>query len=155
VLKHHWPTFPGRDNAVSRATAHGPTGPWAALPDARPDALQIYRVPFLSGAAGQYDPIITQDNSVLGVPEGKDGAQYYFPDDLTDKAAEWLHGVRAQDAAKPWLMYYSTGCAHAPHHVAKAWADKYQGRFDGGWDALRSRSSTGRRNSGSSRPTPS
>ena len=92
---------------------------------------------FLSGAAGQYDPIITQDNSTLGVPEGADGEQYYFPDDLTDKAVEWLHGVRAQDAAKPWFMYYSTGCAHAPHHVAEAWADKYRGRFDGGWDKLR------------------
>ncbi|HEY1320717.1 MAG TPA: sulfatase-like hydrolase/transferase, partial [Streptosporangiaceae bacterium] len=92
---------------------------------------------FLSGAAGQYDPIITQDNSTLGVQEGKDGQPYYFPDDLTDKAIEWLHGVRAQDAAKPWFMYYSTGCAHAPHHVAKAWADKYQGRFEGGWDQLR------------------
>ncbi len=92
---------------------------------------------FLSGAAGQYDPIITQDNSVLGVPEGKDGEPYYFPDDLTDKAVGWLHGVRAQDAAKPWFMYYSTGCAHAPHHVAKAWADRYQGKFDGGWDQLR------------------
>jgi arylsulfatase A-like enzyme/uncharacterized membrane protein len=92
---------------------------------------------FLSGAAGQYDPIITQDNATLGVQEGQDGAQYYFPDDLTDKAVEWLHGVRAQDATKPWFMYYSTGCAHAPHHVASAWADKYQGRFDGGWDRLR------------------
>jgi arylsulfatase A-like enzyme len=74
---------------------------------------------FLSGAAGQYDPIITQDNSVLGVPEGKDGGQYYFPDDLTDKAIEWVHAVSAQDAEKPWMVYYSTGCAHAPHHVAK------------------------------------
>jgi arylsulfatase A-like enzyme len=26
---------------------------------------------------------------------------------------------------------------HAPHHVPKAWADKYRGRFDQGWDALR------------------
>jgi arylsulfatase len=92
---------------------------------------------FLSGAAGQYDPIITQDNSTLGVPEGKDGALYYFPDDLTDKAIEWLHAVRAQDAAKPWMLYYATGCAHAPHHVAKAWADKYKGQFDQGWDKLR------------------
>jgi arylsulfatase A-like enzyme/uncharacterized membrane protein len=92
---------------------------------------------FLSGAAGQYDPIITQDNSVLGVPEGADGGQYYFPDDLTDKAIEWLHAVRAQDADKPWMMYYSTGCAHAPHHVAKEWADKYKGQFDQGWDELR------------------
>jgi len=71
------------------------------------------------------------------VPEGKDGEQYYFPDDLTDKAVEWLHAVRAQDATKPWMVYYSTGCAHAPHHVATAWADKYKGRFDDGWDKLR------------------
>ena len=48
---------------------------------------------FLSGAAGQYDPIITQDNSTIGVPEGKDGKLYYFPDDITDKAVEWLHAV--------------------------------------------------------------
>jgi arylsulfatase len=92
---------------------------------------------FLSGAAGQYDPIITQDNSVLGVPEGKDGKLYYFPDDITDKSIEWLHGVRGQDAQKPWFLYYSTGCSHAPHHVPKEWADKYKGKFDSGWDAYR------------------
>ena len=92
---------------------------------------------FLSGAAGQYDPIITQDDWTLGVPEGKDGEQYYFPDDITDKAIEWLHAVRAQDANKPWMMYYSTGCSHAPHHVSKEWADKYKGKFDQGWDKLR------------------
>ena len=32
-----------------------------------------------------------------------------------------------------------TGCAHAPHHVAKEWADRYKGKFDDGWDALRER----------------
>jgi arylsulfatase A-like enzyme/uncharacterized membrane protein len=92
---------------------------------------------FLSGAAGQYDPIITQDNATLGVPQGEDGEQYYFPDDITDKSVEWLHAVRAQDADKPWMLFYSTGCSHAPHHVAKEWADKYKGRFDQGWDKLR------------------
>ena len=92
---------------------------------------------FLSGAAGQYDPIVTEGNSIIGVPEGKDGKQYYFPDDITDKAVEWLHAVRAQDPVKPWFMYYSTGCSHAPHHVAKEWADKYKGAFDDGWDAYR------------------
>jgi arylsulfatase len=92
---------------------------------------------FLSGAAGQYDPIITQDNSTLGVMAGKDGEPYYFPDDLTDKAVEWLHAVRAQDVSKPWFLYYSTGCSHAPHHVAKSWADRYKGRFDQGWDEYR------------------
>jgi arylsulfatase len=92
---------------------------------------------FLSGAAGQYDPIITEGNSIIGVPEGKDGELYYFPDDITDKSIEWLHAVRAQDPTKPWFMYYSTGCAHAPHHVDSAWADKYKGKFDSGWDQYR------------------
>jgi arylsulfatase len=34
-------------------------------------------------------------------------------------------------------MYHSTGCSHAPHHMAKEWADKYKGKFDDGWDAYR------------------
>ena len=93
---------------------------------------------FLSGAAGQWDPLLTQDNTTIGVPESTDDDKpYYFPDDLTDKAVEWLHGVRAQDPEKPWFLYYSTGCAHAPHHVAKEWADRYKGKFDQGWDAYR------------------
>ncbi len=35
------------------------------------------------------------------------------------------------------MMFYSTGCAHAPHHVSKEWADRYKGKFDDGWDKLR------------------
>jgi len=92
---------------------------------------------FLSGAAGQYDPIITQDNSTVGVLEGADGKPYYFPDDLTDRATQWLHDVRAQDAHKPWFLFYSTGATHAPHHVQQEWADRYKGQFDGGWDLYR------------------
>jgi arylsulfatase A-like enzyme len=92
---------------------------------------------FLTGAAGQYDPIITQDNTTIGVPEGKDGEPYYFPDAFTDKAIGWLHAVRATDAQKPWMMYYATGCSHAPHHIPKQWADRYKGKFDQGWDRYR------------------
>ena len=92
---------------------------------------------FLAGESGQYDPVITQDNTIIGVPEGKDGQEYYLPDDLTDKAAGWLHAVRAQDPGKPWFLYYSTGCSHAPHQVPAEWSDKYRGRFDDGWDAYR------------------
>ena len=38
---------------------------------------------------------------------------------------------------KPFFMYYATGAAHAPHHVPKEWADRYEGQFDDGWDAYR------------------
>jgi arylsulfatase A-like enzyme len=56
---------------------------------------------------------------------------------MAGESIEWLHGVRAQDPDKPWFVYFSTGCSHAPHHVPKEWADKYQGRFDQSWDRLR------------------
>ncbi|MDX1417397.1 MAG: arylsulfatase [Candidatus Promineifilaceae bacterium] len=123
-----WHMTPGREM--------GPAGPFEHWPQAWGFD---HWWGFLNGAAGQYDPIISQDNSVLGVPEGKDGQLYYFPDDITDKTIEWLHGVRAHDANKPWFVYYSTGASHAPHHVAKEWADKYKGQFDDGWDAYRER----------------
>lgn len=121
-----WHITPGHDMGTAGSFDHWPTG-WGF----------DHWWGFLTGAAGQYDPIITQDNSTLGVPEGPEGKLYYFPDDITDKAVEWLHAVRAQDAEKPWFVYYSTGATHAPHHVAKEWADKYKGQFDDGWDVYR------------------
>jgi len=121
-----WHMTPGREM--------GPAGPFEHWPQAWGFD---HWWGFLTGAAGQYDPVITQDNSVLGVPEGKDGKLYYFPDDITDKTVEWLHAVRAHNPHKPWFVYYSTGATHAPHHVAKQWADKYKGQFDDGWDAYR------------------
>ena len=38
---------------------------------------------------------------------------------------------------KPFFMYFAPGATHAPHHVPTEWSDKYKGRFDEGWDALR------------------
>jgi arylsulfatase len=38
---------------------------------------------------------------------------------------------------KPFFMYFAPGATHAPHHVPTEWSDKYRGRFDQGWDALR------------------
>jgi arylsulfatase A-like enzyme/uncharacterized membrane protein len=121
-----WHITPTRELGAAGPFDHWPTG-WG---------FEHYWG-FLPGASGQYDPVIAQDNTVIGVPEGGAEGRYYFPDDLTDKAVQWLHAVRAQDAHKPWFLYYATGCSHAPHHVAREWADKYKGRFDRGWDVLR------------------
>ena len=38
---------------------------------------------------------------------------------------------------KPFFVYFAPGATHAPHHVAKEWADKYKGKFDQGWDKMR------------------
>ena len=87
--------------------------------------------------------------------EGKDGKPFYFPEAMTDQAIDWIHGVRGHDSQKPWFLYYSTGCSHAPHHVGKEWSEKYKGRFDQGWDALARRPSSARSTWVSSPLTPS
>ena len=79
--------------------------------------------------AGQHDPSASR--------RARTAKEYYWPDDLTDQAVRWLHEVRAQDQEKPWFIYYSTGCSHAPHQVAVEWSEKYRGKFDQGWDVLR------------------
>ena len=94
---------------------------------------------FLGGEAGQYDPLISENQKVHGVPESEDGKSYYFPDDMAEKAVDWLRRVRAERPGAPWFMYYATGCSHAPHHVPREWSDRYKGKFDDGWDVLRER----------------
>ena len=135
-----------RDNGYSTAAfgkwhltpdgQQGPAGPF----DRWPNGWGFdYFYGFLGGGASQWDPCLAENQKIIGTaPEYYDKENpYYLPDAMAGKTIEWLHGVRAQDAHKPFFIYFSTGCSHAPHHVAKAWADKYKGKFDQGWDRLR------------------
>jgi arylsulfatase A-like enzyme len=109
----------------------GPAGPF----DRWPYSLGFdYFWGFLGGESGQYDPVITENNTVLGVPKGKD---YYLPTDMANRAIGWIRDQKAQSPDRPFFMYFAPGASHAPHHVPKQWADKYKGKFDGGWDKLR------------------
>ena len=135
-----------RDNGYSTAAfgkwhltpdgQQGPAGPF----DRWPNGWGFdYFYGILGGASSQWDPCLAENQKIIGTPEGfyDEDAPYYLPDAITDKTIGWLHGVRAQDASKPFFVYYSTGCSHSPHHVSQEWADRYKGRFDQGWDALR------------------
>ena len=114
----------------------GPAGPF----DRWPNGWGFdYFYGILGGGSSQWDPCLAENQKIIGTAaEYYDKENpYYFPDAMAGKTIEWLHGVRAQEADKPFFIYFSTGCSHAPHHVAKAWADKYKGKFDQGWDRLR------------------
>ena len=64
---------------------------------------------------------------------------YHFTEDMTDKAIDWIRQQKALMPDKPFFVYFAPGATHAPHHVPTEWSDKYRGRFDDGWDALRER----------------
>ena len=91
---------------------------------------------FLGGETNQWYPELTYDNHEVEQPAlPEDG--YHISVDLADKAIEFIQDAHVNAPDKPFFMYYATGAGHAPHHVPKEWADKYKGKFDGGWEEYR------------------
>ncbi len=93
---------------------------------------------FLAGEASQYEPNLVRNTTVVLPPRTPEEG-YHLSEDLADDAIGWLHKHKAFQADKPFYMYWASGAIHGPHHIMKAWADKYKGRFDDGWDAYRER----------------
>jgi len=91
---------------------------------------------FLGGESSQYEPAMVENFNRLP-PIHREG--YHMTEDLADKAIKWMRQQHALAPNKPFLMYWAPGAVHGPHHVAKQWADKYKGKFDDGWDAMRER----------------
>jgi arylsulfatase A-like enzyme len=90
---------------------------------------------FLGGDSDQWHPALYDGTNpiepYLGDPN------YILDRDLADKAIAWMRMQHALAPNKPWLLYYATGTAHAPHHAPKDWIAKYKGQFDQGWDKVR------------------
>ena len=55
---------------------------------------------------------------------------------MAEKAIEWLRTTNTINPGKPFFMYFTPGAVHGPHHIFKEWADKYEGKFDEGWEAF-------------------
>jgi arylsulfatase A-like enzyme len=111
-----------------------PIGPFDHWP--HPGGGFEYFYGFIGGENNQWYPALYEQTTPVepwGTPE--DG--YHLMDDLADKAILWLRTQKSMAPDKPFFMYFAPGATHAPHHVPKEWADRYRGRFDQGWDALR------------------
>jgi arylsulfatase A-like enzyme len=91
---------------------------------------------FLSGEASSWYPDLIADNSPVRPPaRPEDG--YHLSDDLTDKAIAFIRDGKVINPDKPFFMYFAPQAGHAPHHVPLEWADRYKGRFDAGYEAIR------------------
>ena len=62
---------------------------------------------------------------------------YHLTDDITDKALEFITDAKAIAPEKPFFLYYAPGACHAPHHAPAEWIEKFKGRFDMGYEAMR------------------
>jgi arylsulfatase len=78
---------------------------------------------------------LVEDNHQVLVDEYPDG--YYFTDDITDRAISMIREVKASNPDKPFFLYQAHGAVHAPLHAKADDIERYRGRYDDGWDALR------------------
>ncbi len=78
---------------------------------------------------------LVRDNTALTVDEFPDG--YYLTDDLTDQALGMIKALRANDADRPFFLYFAHHAVHGPLQAKPADIAKYRGRYDVGWDEIR------------------
>ncbi|MFB3051084.1 MAG: arylsulfatase, partial [Acidimicrobiia bacterium] len=91
---------------------------------------------FLGGETNQWYPDLVYDNHPIEAPATPEEG-YHLSADLADQAMRFVRDSKTVAPDKPWFMYFCPGAGHAPHHVAKEWADKYEGQFDQGYEAIR------------------
>jgi arylsulfatase A-like enzyme len=91
---------------------------------------------FLGAETNQWYPELVYDNHPVDPPASPQEG-YHLTDDLTDKAIEFIKDAKAVAPDKPFFLYYAPGACHAPHHAPRDWIQKYRGRFDLGYEAIR------------------
>jgi arylsulfatase len=111
-----------------------PIGPFDAWPTGGGGFEYFYG--FVAGETNQYYPAIYEGTTAIEPPKTPEQG-YHFTEDMTDKAIAWVRQQKALAPDKPFFVYFAPGATHAPHQVPPEWADRYRGKFDQGWDALR------------------
>jgi arylsulfatase A-like enzyme len=111
-----------------------PLGPFDAWPSGGGGFEHFYG--FIGGETNQYAPAL-YDGTVPIEPDRTPEEGYHLTEDMTDRAIDWVRQQKALMPDKPFFAYFAPGATHAPHHVPLEWSDKYKGRFEAGWDAVR------------------
>ncbi len=91
---------------------------------------------FIGGETDQWYPTLYENqNPVEQTVFPEDG--YNLTHDLADKAIAWIRYKESIAPDRPFFAYFAPGAVHAPHQPPQEYIDKYQGKFDHGWDKER------------------
>ncbi len=90
---------------------------------------------FMGGETDQWTPYLFQNTTQIFPWIGKPG--YNLTTDMADEAIDHVRKLNAAAPDKPFFVYYVPGGTHAPHQPTPEWIDKFKGKFDMGWNALR------------------
>jgi arylsulfatase A-like enzyme len=90
---------------------------------------------FVGGDTSQWQPNLFRNTTAIYPYVGKPG--WNLTTAMADDAIHWMNQLNQIAPDKPFFMYYVPGGTHAPHHPTPEWIEKFKGKFDMGWDALR------------------
>jgi arylsulfatase len=90
---------------------------------------------FMGGETDQWTPYLYQNTTPVFPWIGK--ANYNLTTDLADEAIDHMRRLNATAPDKPFFVYFVPGATHSPHQPPKEWVDRFKGKFDMGWNALR------------------
>jgi arylsulfatase A-like enzyme len=91
---------------------------------------------FLGAETSQWYPNLVHDQHPVEQPATPEQG-YHFTVDITDRAITFIDDVKAIAPERPVFLYFAPGCGHAPHQVPREWIEKYRGKFDAGYEAMR------------------
>jgi arylsulfatase A-like enzyme len=90
---------------------------------------------FMGGETDQWTPYLFQN--MTQIFPWKDKPDYNLTTDLADEAIAHMQRLNAGAPDKPFFLYYVPGGTHSPHQPTKEWIEKFKGKFDMGWNAMR------------------
>lgn len=90
---------------------------------------------FMGGETDQWTPYLYQNTTPIFPWVGKPG--YNLTTDMADEAIKYMSSLNAAAPDQPFFLYYVPGGTHSPHQPTAEWRDKFKGKFDMGWNALR------------------
>ena len=90
---------------------------------------------FMGGETDQWTPYLFRDHTQIFPWIDKPG--YNLTTDMADEAIDYLRKLDAVAPDKPFFLYYVPGGSHSPHQPKQEWIDRFKGKFDMGWNAMR------------------
>ncbi len=92
---------------------------------------------FMGGETDQWTPYLFRDHTQVFPWVGK--PDYNLTTDMADEAIRYMRAMNAADPDSPFFLYYAPGGSHSPHQPKEEWVEKFKGKFDMGWNAMRER----------------
>ncbi|MCC6627168.1 MAG: arylsulfatase [Chloroflexi bacterium] len=89
---------------------------------------------FHGALADSWHPELFEDNHTIETPAR---AGYHLSEDLVEQAIGMVRDQQVAAPGRPFFLYLAFGACHWPHQAPRAWIDRYRGRYDAGWDAIR------------------